>query len=493
MKQNLKMFPLLAATFILASEVFAATPGTYTFLASPDQAPDAVLNASTNVDSWAVANTGATGSGNTTIGDTPVWSIWCWGGGGGGTITQTHTFAGGALASGQTVSLDYAHNWQIAVSKTIGIKLMGTGGEVVSVVFTGGDSEFKFTDSAAANVSTGQPYNPNVLLPFSFTLTSATTYCATLNGHTWTGTLSAPITGLQIFNGDAGDNSDQYSANLRISAAQAIPDSYAVLADPDANPDAKLNGTTDVNSWIVAKTGATGSFMGTVGGTSAWDIWCNAVGGGGTITQTHAFAGGMLASGQTVSLDYAHNTNIDTGKTVGIKLLSIGGTGVTIAFTGNSPFFKFTDSTNTAVSTGQDYNPNVLMPFSFTLTSDTTYSATLNGHAWTGTLDAPVTGIQVFNNDAGNDSDQYSANLRVTSPSLQISSTQMISGNTEIQFTVIGLVMGSNYKVQDSLTLSGFADVTGSRFTANETSRLITLPANPGSVPKRFFIVTDAP
>ena len=502
MKNTLKILALLAATATLAGDAFAATPGNYTFLANPGQSPDAVLNAASNVDAWAVATTGATGSATSTISGTPVWSIWCYGGGGGGTVTQTHTFAGGALAVGQTVSIDYAHNYNINSGATIGLNLIGAGGfagaggAAVAVAFTGNSQMFKFSDSTYVSVSTGQDYNQGVLMPFSFTLTSATTYCATFNGHTWTGTVDTDITGIQIFNNNAGNDSDQYSANLKIAAAAAIPGSYAVLDRPDLNPDAVWNGTTHVDAWTVAQAGGTtGGSIGTIGSTPVWAIWSWGGGAGGTITQTHTFAGGMLATGQTVSLDYAHSVNIDAGKTIGIQLLSVGGSGVTIAFTGDSSFFKFTDATHTSVSTGQDYNANVLMPFSFTVTSATTYTASLNGHTWTGTLDAPVTGIQVFNNDAGGFSDQYSANLQITAaqPSLRISSVQMVDGNTQIQFTVLGLVVGNNYKVRDSVTLAGFADVAGSQFTASQESQVITLPVDPGVTPKRFFQVVDIP
>lgn len=494
MKKSLKLLALFAATATLASEAFAATPGAYAFTADPGQSPDAVLDGASSVDAWAVATTGAsggTGSNTGTVSGTPVWSIWCYGDGGGGTVTQTHTFAGGALAVGQTVALDYAHNYNINTGASIGLHLLSAGGTGVTVAFTGGSPMFKFTDATATGVSTGQDYNQNVLMPFSFTLTSTSTYCATLNGHTWTGTIAAPITGIEVFNNNAGNDSDQYSANLRIRAAAAIPGTYAVLASPDLNLDAVLNGSTQVDAWTVAQSVASGCFMGSVGGTPTWSIWCD--GGEGTITQTHAFAGGMLATGQTVSLDYGHNVTIADGKTVGIKVLSEGGTGVTIAYTGNSAFFKFTDSTHADVSTGQDHNPNVLMPFALTVTSASTYSASLNGHTWNGTLDAPVTGIQVFNNNAGAFSDQSSANLRVTSPSLQISSTQLVSGNTGIQLTVTGLIVGSNYKVRDSVTLAGFADIAGSQFTASQTSQVIALPVDPGTTPKRFFQVVDIP
>jgi len=492
---------LLAAITSLGSAAFAASPGNYSFLAGPGQNPDAVLDGTSNVDAWAVGNTGTTGSATGMVGSTPVWSIWCYGGGGGGIVAQTHTFVGGALAVGQTVSIDYAHNYNINNGATIGLNLIGAGGfagaggPAVTVAFTGNSPMFKFSDSTYVNVSTGQDYNQGVLMPFSFTLTSATTYCATFNGHTWTGTVDTEITGIQVFNNNAGDFSDQYSANLKVAAATAIPGTYAVLASSNVNPDAVWNGTTDVDAWTVVQSGATGCVKGSIGATPVWSIWCWAGGGGGVIAQTHAFAGGMLATGQTVSLDYAHNTNIDTDATVGIQLLSVGGSGVTIAFTGGSSMFKFTDATHTSVSTGQDYNANVLMPFSFTVTSATTYTASLNGHTWTGTLDAPVTGIQLFNNNAGNNSDQSAANLQITAPqpSLRISSVQMLAGNTQIQFTVLGLVVGSNYKVRDSVTLAGFADVVGSQFTASQVSQVITLPVAPDVTPKRFFQVVDIP
>jgi len=281
--------------------------------------------------------------------------------------------------------------------------------------------------------------------------------------------------------------------SLGSDAYAATPGSFAMLASPDQSADAVLNGSTGVDSWTVVHTGATGSGTGSIGGTPVWSIWCYGGGGGGSVTQTHTFAGGPLAPGQTVSLDYAHNTNIDTDTVVGVQLLSVGGSGVTIAFTGGSSFFKYTDATNTGVATGQDYNPNVLMAFCFTLTSEVTYRATLNGHSWTGTVDAPVSGIQVFNNNAGNNSDQYSSNLRIVSRQSGLQNPLRASLDTSGQLRFNELAAATGYRVEWALAPGG----PWSSFVAPQAA-LNSIPAGgsgsisvavPVNQPKMFYRV----
>jgi hypothetical protein len=70
-----------------------------------------------------------------------------------------------------------------------------------------------------------------------------------------------------------------------------------------------------------------------------------------------------------------------------------------------------------------------------------------------------------------------------------ITSIQLINGNTDVALNMNGLVIGKNYKIQDSVDLTGgFSEVAGSLFTANsDTAHLEIIPA--GAETDRFFQV----
>jgi hypothetical protein len=146
-----------------------------------------------------------------------------------------------------------------------------------------------------------------------------------------------------------------------------------------------------------------------------WDIY-DAPGRNGSqsgeITQTNTF-NYALTLDQSVSLEYATGNSLAIGGKVGLNLLDGSTTEVSIfAQNSASSDFLYTDSTNTAVSTGQVYyNSSNIMDFSFEVTGTDTYSADLNGHTFTGTFSAPITGIQVFNENGGASSDQYTTDL----------------------------------------------------------------------------------
>ncbi len=111
-----------------------------------------------------------------------------------------------------------------------------------------------------------------------------------------------------------------FLGTFALAAHAADPATYTASAAPGANPDA---GSASV--WTVQAGPQTGAGISQMGSDPhMWQIFCRE-GGDNVITQTHTFAGGPLAAGQQVSLDYAYNTNIDNGKRVGIRLLDADG------------------------------------------------------------------------------------------------------------------------------------------------------------------------
>jgi hypothetical protein len=184
--------------------------------------------------------------------------------------------------------------------------------------------------------------------------------------------------------------------------------------------DSKVNGgPTTTQAWTIATTtdqpSDFGSYEGSVDGQTMWGIY-DAPGryGGnqsGEITQTNNFIDGALQTGQSVSLEYATNNSVGGGGSVGLNLLSGSATAVSVYFLGGVGGFYYSDSTTTGGNTGQGFNPNSIMDFSFEVTGTDTYSVDFNGNTWDGTFSAPITGIQVFNENGGGNSDQYTNDL----------------------------------------------------------------------------------
>lgn len=89
-----------------------------------------------------------------------------------------------------------------------------------------------------------------------------------------------------------------------------------------------------------------------------------------------------------------------------------------------------------------------------------------------------------FNNFAG---DQFFT-VKLPLPVPEIQAIQPVSGNTEMQLDVNGLLPRGTYKLQESgnLVVGSFADVAGSEFTATNTSEVIVVPA---TSPAMFYQV----
>ena len=226
MKSAVRLQFLLAAALTINAGVAASASTLVSYVASapPGRSPDANGN---TVDAWQVEPANGTADGFTkAIGDPHVWQLRD--AGGAGIVTQTHTFAGGALTAGQAVSIDWAHGLAIADGKRVGLRLLDAdGGIEVEVAFTGGGSEYLYSDAAVKGASTGQKFNPQEFMPFSLRVTGATTYQATFNGLTWKGTLARPIARLAVFDDHGGPKSEQYTDNLAVSVSETVPLDHA--------------------------------------------------------------------------------------------------------------------------------------------------------------------------------------------------------------------------------------------------------------------------
>jgi hypothetical protein len=227
MKQHLTAITLISAlaalTLIVSTEFTsrarAAAIASYTASADPGVAPDA--NAGT-ADVWSLTFTDVGGGGAGSFLDGRGWTIWT-SPFGGDPATQTeavradHSFVGGPLTVGQTVSLRWA-NSAILAARSVGVSLTSGGAPVITVKFVGQDPDgvYRYDDAGGVNQNTGQGFQFQTMSPLVITLNSATTYSASYNGTPWAGTYSGTIDGIRVFNDRAGDGSDVYFNNLAI-------------------------------------------------------------------------------------------------------------------------------------------------------------------------------------------------------------------------------------------------------------------------------------
>ncbi len=215
--------------------------------------------------------------------------------------------------------------------------------------------------------------------------------------------------------------------------------SYSASDSPGSVPDG--NGNT-VDVWTVTGfDGANRSFLQGLqdGNTNMWGIWDRtaSVDGGFSETQaTHTFAGGALTVGQSVLIDYAHNTNIDNGESIGIRFLDGANSEVEYVFVGGNDYYSQYDTgTGVYALTDKRYDNYDIYQVVFTLTGANSYAMTVsegsitdNGFkpsddnnpdvgsviaSWTGTFTgSAITGIQVYT-AGGDSSDQWFDNLTV--------------------------------------------------------------------------------
>jgi len=151
----------------------------------------------------------------------------------------------------------------------------------------------------------------------------------------------------------------------------------------------------------------------------AWQIWSYPDGNNvnGSITETHTFAGGPLAVGQTVSLLFA-NSAINPPQTVGIDLLNGSGSAIQFGFLGGGPNnYYYTDSSSSFASAGSmGFLYHSGFTVSITVTGAGTYSAVAGSDSWSGTFNGSLVGIDVFDNAGGNGSDVGFNDLSISVP-----------------------------------------------------------------------------
>jgi len=119
-------------------------------------------------------------------------------------------------------------NYSVGGGGIVGLNLLSGSSTAVSVYFLGGIGGFYYSDSTTTGGNTGQGYNANSIMDFSFEVTGTDTYSLDFNGHTWDGTFSAPITGIQVFNENGGSSSDQYTNDLVEPDVVPEPSTYAL-------------------------------------------------------------------------------------------------------------------------------------------------------------------------------------------------------------------------------------------------------------------------
>ena len=237
MKKLKMILMLLAAACMLSASVYGANAVSYTASDSPGAAPDA----DGSVDVWTV--TGVDGANRSYLkdlqdGNTNMWAIWDLDGDEDGTYA-THTFAGGALTIGQSVSIDYAHNTHVYDGRSIGIRLLEDTNTEVEYAFFGGNLNYsKYDTGTAVYELTDKQYDNFDIYQVVFTLTGSNSYAMTVSegsitdaGYkpsedgnpdvggiiaSWTGTFTgSSITGIQVFT-EGGNDSDQWFDNLAI-------------------------------------------------------------------------------------------------------------------------------------------------------------------------------------------------------------------------------------------------------------------------------------
>ena len=209
--------------------------------------------------------------------------------------------------------------------------------------------------------------------------------------------------------------------------------SYTATATPGSTPDGVDQNSNPVNVWSVVDTpsntgGGSGQYFGTSfsGETlSGWQIWSSPFGTGtgnaGNVVATTTFAGGALAVGQTVSINFEMRA-VDPGKQVGVDLLNGSGAAITFGIFGGEPGaypytgsgYYFSDAGSAYASAGSmGYQYQSEFNIAFTITGANTYSAVAGSDSWSGTFNGSLIGMDVFNLGAGDASDVAFNNLTV--------------------------------------------------------------------------------
>jgi hypothetical protein len=245
MKKILLCLVGVAGVISLAS---ASNNVSYTATATPGSNPDGVDQAANPLQVWTLTTTpgasGADGSG-AYYGSQPslgnAWQLYSYqndGVGNGGSAFANTTFTGGALAIGQTVSINF--NMRATdPGKQVGLSLLNGSGDAITFGIFGGEPNsgypytgngYYYTDAGSAYVSAGSMgYQYQSFFNIAFTVTGASTYSAVAGSDSWSGTFAGSLTGMQVFNAAAGNGSDVGFNNLIISSVPE-PTTLSMLA-----------------------------------------------------------------------------------------------------------------------------------------------------------------------------------------------------------------------------------------------------------------------
>jgi hypothetical protein len=238
---------LCAVRLASASDIFS-----YTATGNPGSQPDGTDQNSNPVNVWTLIQTpggtngandngadgqgvyfgnpdGGGGIGGSSENSWQEYSYQNDGTGLGGSVDATNQFAGGALTSGQTVSLNFVMRATDPSSSgrppgTVGVSLLsGTNVAVEFYIYGGGPGYYLYNDAGSTNKSAGSmSYQYQSAFKISFTITGANTYTANAGSDTWSGTFNGPLTGIDVFNHAGGNGSDVGFNNLSVAPQLSI-------------------------------------------------------------------------------------------------------------------------------------------------------------------------------------------------------------------------------------------------------------------------------
>lgn len=251
MNKSIASFLIFIAT---ASVVCASNNFSYTATASPGSSPDGQDQNSSPVSVWTVTTTlggtngtGDSGSdgagvylGSAATGEFSGWQAYSYQNDGtarGGSVNAKNTFAGGALAIGQTVSLNFEMRALDAAANGLpageaGVSLLnGSGNAITFYIYGGGPNHYDYTDAGSTAANAGSMgYQYQAPFNIAFTVTGADTYSAVAGSDDWSGTFSGSLTGIDVFNDAGGNGSDVGFNNLAVTTPTPEPTTLALCA-----------------------------------------------------------------------------------------------------------------------------------------------------------------------------------------------------------------------------------------------------------------------
>ncbi len=158
----------------------------------------------------------------------------------GGSVNSYNTFAGGALAIGQTVSINFVMRATDPAANgfpagQVGVDLLngsggptGSGDAITFYIYGGGPGWYFYTDAGSTAADAGpMTYQYQSAFNIAFTVTGVGTYSAVAGSDSWSGTFSGSLTGIDVFNDAGGNGSDVGFNNLTVVPE---PSTWAMLA-----------------------------------------------------------------------------------------------------------------------------------------------------------------------------------------------------------------------------------------------------------------------